>query len=41
MKLVIVEKETGDDDEESPVKYLATNKINAPIEHLIRSYSMR
>ena len=40
MKLVIAEKET-DEDEENPVKYLATNKIDAPTEHVIRSYGMR
>jgi len=39
-KLVIAEKET-DEDEENPVKYLATNKIDAPTEHVIRSYGMR
>jgi FOG: Transposase len=40
VKLVIAEKET-DEDEENPVKYLATNKIDAPTEHVIRSYGMR
>jgi hypothetical protein len=41
VKLVIAEKETDKDDEENPVKYLATNKIDAPTEHVIRSYAMR
>jgi hypothetical protein len=40
VKLVIAEKET-DEDEESPVEYLGTNKIDAPTEHVIRSYGMR
>lgn len=39
-RLVIAEKAT-DDDEENPVKYLATNKIDAPSAHIIRSYSDR
>jgi SRSO17 transposase len=39
-KLVIAGKET-DEDEENPVKYLATNKIDAPTEHVIRSYGIR
>jgi SRSO17 transposase len=30
-----------DDDEENPVKHLATNKIDAPSAHIIRSYSYR
>ena len=41
VKLVIAEKETDEDDEENPVKYLVTNKIDAPTEHVIRSYGMR
>ena len=41
MKLVIAEKETDEDGEENPVKYLATNKIDAPTQHVIRSYGMR
>ena len=40
MKQVIAEKET-DKDEEKPFKYLATNKIDAPTEYMIRSYEMR
>jgi hypothetical protein len=41
VKLAIAEKETDEDDEENPTKYLATNKIDAPTEHVIRSYAMR
>ena len=41
VKLVIAEKETEDEDEDNPVKYLVSNKIDAPTEHLIRSYSKR
>jgi len=41
VKLVIAEKETAEDDEENPVKYLTTNKIDAPTQHVIRSYGMR
>jgi len=37
---VIAEKEV-DEDKENPVKYLATNKIDAPSAHIIRSYSKR
>lgn len=40
VRLVIAEKVT-DDDEDNPVKYLATNKIDAPSSHIIRSYSYR
>ena len=40
VKLVIAETDT-DEDEENPVKYLATNKIDAPTAHIIRSYGMR
>lgn len=39
MKLVIVEKETAE-DEENPVKYLTTNKIDTPTEHVIHFYGM-
>ena len=38
-RLIIAEKVT--DDGENPVKYLVTNKIDAPTEHIIRSFSMR
>ncbi len=40
VRLVIAEKEI-DEDKENPVKYLATNKIDAPSAHIIRSYSKR
>jgi SRSO17 transposase len=40
VRLVIAEKEV-DEDKENPVKYLATNKIDAPSAHIIRSYSKR
>jgi SRSO17 transposase len=40
IRLVIAEKVT-DEDEDNPVKYLATNKIDAPSAHIIRSYSYR
>jgi SRSO17 transposase len=41
VRLVIAEKVTDDEDEENPVKYLATNKIDAPSAHVIRTYSYR
>jgi len=41
VKVVITEKVTEDEDEENPVKYLATNKIDAPSRHVIRTYSYR
>ncbi len=40
VRLVIAEKVT-DGDEKNPVKYIATNKIDAPSAHIIRSYSYR
>jgi len=40
IRLLIAEKEVNE-DEENPVKYLATNKIDAPSAHIIRSYSKR
>jgi len=40
VKLVIAEKEVKE-YEENTVKYLATNKVDAPTEHVIRSYGMR
>ena len=40
VRLVITEKEV-DEDEENPIKYLATNKVDAPSAHIIRSYSKR
>jgi len=39
VKLVIDEKET-DKKEKNFVKYLATNKIDAPTQHVICSYGM-
>lgn len=41
IRLLIAEKVTDDEEEENPVKYLATNKIAAPSTHLIRTYSYR
>jgi len=41
VRLLIAEKVTDDEDEANPVKYLATNKIDAPSEHVIRTYSYR
>ncbi len=40
-KLVIAEKGTNEEDEDNPVKYLVTNKIDAPTAHVIHSYGMR
>lgn len=34
-------RETEEEDEDNPVKYLVTNKIDAPTEHAIRLYSKR
>jgi SRSO17 transposase len=41
MKLVLAEKETDEEGKKNPVKCLVTNKIDAPTEHIIRSYGMR
>jgi len=41
IRLLTAEKVTDDEDEENPAKYLATNKIDAPSAHLIRTYSYR
>ena len=41
VKVVIAEKVTEDDDKDNPVKYLATNKVDAPSSHIIRTYSYR
>ena len=41
VRLLITEKVTDEEDEENPVKYFVSNKIDAPSEHLIRSYSLR
>jgi hypothetical protein len=40
VKLVIAEKQ-AEEDEEGPVKYLATNRADAPTEHVIHPYGMR
>lgn len=39
MKVAITEKES-DDGEDNPVKYLATNTIDASTAHTIRLYAM-
>ena len=41
VRLLIAKKVTDEEDEENPVRYFASNKIDAPSEHLIRSYSLR
>ena len=41
VRLLIAEKVTDEEDEENPVRYFVSNKIDAPSEHLIRSYSFR
>ena len=41
VKVVIAEKVTEDEDEDNPVKYLVTNKIDAPSAHIVRTYSYR
>jgi SRSO17 transposase len=41
VRLLIAEKATDDEDEANLVKYLATNKIDAPSEHLIRTHLYR
>jgi hypothetical protein len=40
VKRVIAQKET-DQDEKTPVKYLAINKIATPTEFIIRSFGMQ
>jgi len=40
-KRVIIAEKVTDDEEENPVKYLVTNKIDAPSAHIIRSYGYR
>jgi SRSO17 transposase len=40
VKSVIAEKET-EEAEDNPVRYLVSNKVDAPTEHVIRSYSKR
>jgi hypothetical protein len=41
VKLLITEKESSDEDEEPSVKYIVSNKIDAPASHLIELYAMR
>ncbi len=41
VQLAIAEKVTDDDDEDNPVRYLVTNKVDAPSSHIIRTYSYR
>ncbi|SDY31295.1 SRSO17 transposase [Halobellus clavatus] len=41
MKPPITEKESSDEDEEPSVKYIVSNKIDAPASHLIELYAMR
>jgi len=41
VKLLITEKESSDEDEEPRVKYIVSNKIDAPASHLIELYAMR
>jgi len=41
VKVVIAEKVIEDEDKDNPVKYLATNKVDAPSAHIIRTYSYR
>ena len=41
VKLLITEKESSDEDEEPSVKYIVSNKIDAPASHLIEMYAMR
>lgn len=35
VKLLITKKESGEEGEEPSVKYIVSNKINAPASHLI------
>jgi len=41
VKLLVTEKESSDKDEEPSVKYIVSNKIDAPASHLIAYNSMR
>jgi len=41
LKLLITEKESSDEDEEPSVKYIVSNKIDAPASHLIAYNLMR
>ncbi|WP_114579350.1 IS701 family transposase [Saliphagus sp. LR7] len=41
VKLLITKKDSSDEDEEPSVKYIVSNKIDAPASHLIQLYAMR
>jgi SRSO17 transposase len=41
VKVLISEKESSDEDGEKSVKYIVSNKIDAPASHLIALYAMR
>jgi SRSO17 transposase len=41
VKLLITKKESSKEDEEPSVKYIVSNKIDAPASHLIELYAMR
>lgn len=41
VKLLITEKGSSDEDEGPSVKYMVSNKIDAPARHLIELYAMR
>jgi len=41
VKLLITKKESSEEDEEPSVKYIVSNKIDAPASHLIELYAMR
>ncbi|MWV40097.1 transposase [Natrialba sp. INN-245] len=41
VKVLITEKESSDEDGEKSIKYIVSNKIDAPASHLIALYAMR
>ncbi len=41
VKLLITKKESSEEDEEPSVKYIVSNKTDAPASHLIELYAMR
>lgn len=41
VKLLITEKESRKEDDEASMKYIVSNKIDAPASHLIELYAMR
>ncbi|NKE37538.1 IS701 family transposase [Natronococcus sp. JC468] len=41
VKVLITEKESSDEDGERSIKYIVSNKIDAPASHLIALYAMR